>query len=237
MTAGWLTNLIWPSVRAPFGTYHWPIHQEDHHGHESVLGSAPENLRHPSWQRLLLSGGILVFTISVLAGWLGHEEGGHTEGSVHMEEYITWLFSVAALAALILALWVKEHFLLHHWWQHIIRGHFPKIFLWTFGVILVLSLAQQLTDFSLWVQSNPLQVLGLAILIGLIPQSGPHILFVTLFAHGEVPLSILLANSIVQEGHAGLPLLAESRSSFFRMKAISAIIGIFVGLLGYFLEF
>jgi hypothetical protein len=82
-----------------------------------------------------------------------------------------------------------------------------------------------------------LQVLGLAILIGLIPQSGPHILFVTLFAHGEVPLSILLANSIVQEGHAGLPLLAESRSSFFRMKAISAIIGIFVGLLGYFLEF
>ena len=58
----------------------------------------------------------------------------------------------------------------------------------------------------------------LAILIGIIPDSGPHLLFVTLFATGTVPFSVLLASSISQDGHAALPLLAESKRSFVKAK-------------------
>ena len=42
-------------------------------------------------------------------------------------------------------------------------------------------------------------------------------------ASAQVPQSMqafLLANSIVQDGHASLPLLADSKSSFFKAKAI-----------------
>jgi len=77
----------------------------------------------------------------------------------------------------------------------------------------------------------------LAILIGIIPESGPHIVFISLFINGTIPFSILLANSIVQEGHAGLPLLAESKRGFLWMKAISVTVGLIVGLLGYFAGF
>lgn len=237
LATGWITNLVSPHIKIPFDGSHWTIHHEDHKGHDSVLGHIPDNIRHLTLLRGLMLGGILTFIVAVLWGWLDHGHESHADEGTSMETVITWIFTGAAVLALVLALWVQEHFLRHHWWQHIIRGHFPKIFLWTFGIILLLTIAGHYTDLSLWIRSNPLQVLGLAILIGLIPQSGPHILFVTLFAQGHIALSILLANSIVQEGHAGLPLLAESKSGFFRMKAISAIVGIFVGLLGYFLEF
>lgn len=237
LIAGWLTSLFFRNIKTPFDSSHWAIHREDQKGHSSVLGNIGDNLRHFSLLRGVMLGGILVFIVAILSGWIGDAHAENGARGTNVEDYITWLFTGAGILTLLLALWVQEHFLQHHWWEHIIRGHFPKIFLWTSGIILVLTIAGQYTDFSAWVQSNPLEVLGLAILIGLIPQSGPHILFVTLFAQGHIALSILLANSIVQEGHAGLPLLAESKTGFIRMKAISVIIGIIVGLLGYFLEF
>jgi hypothetical protein len=40
---------------------------------------------------------------------------------------------------------------------------------------------------------------------------------------GSCSVSILLANSIVQDGHGALPLFAESRSSFFLAKGIKLI--------------
>jgi len=74
----------------------------------------------------------------------------------------------------------------------------------------------------------------LAVAIGLIPESGPHMVFITLFAGGFVPFSVLFASSIVQDGHTTLPLLAESKSSFFKAKLINMIVGLAVGLLLHF---
>ena len=54
-------------------------------------------------------------------------------------------------------------------------------------------------------------------------------MFVTLFANGALPLSVLLANSIVQDGHGALPLLAESRRAFLIVKAINLAAGFLVG--------
>jgi hypothetical protein len=76
-----------------------------------------------------------------------------------------------------------------------------------------------------------------AALVGVIPESGPHLVFATLYATGMLPFSVLLTSSAVQDGHGMLPLLAESRAEFLRVKAINVVAGLVLGvaamLLGY----
>ncbi len=69
----------------------------------------------------------------------------------------------------------------------------------------------------------------LATAIGIIPESGPHLIFVTLYAAGVVPLPVLLASCISQDGHASIQLLAESRRSFLLAKAINCAVALLVG--------
>lgn len=64
----------------------------------------------------------------------------------------------------------------------------------------------------------------------MIPESGPHLIFLTLYAQGAVPFSVLLASSILQDGHGMLPLLADSRLDFLRIKAINFSVGLLLGL-------
>ena len=49
-----------------------------------------------------------------------------------------------------------------------------------------------------------------------------------LFADGLLPLPVLIANCIVQEGHAGLPLLSESKSAWLRAKLIKVCLAIVI---------
>ena len=84
-----------------------------------------------------------------------------------------------------------------------------------------------------WIKANYLTVMLIACLIGLIPESGPHMIFVTLFAQGAIPFGILLASSVVQDGHGMLPLLAESKRSFVFVKVINFAVGLLVGLVFY----
>ena len=66
----------------------------------------------------------------------------------------------------------------------------------------------------------------------MIPESGPHLIFVTLFVSGAIPFSILMASSIVQDGHGAIPLLALSKKSFLILKLINLVIGFTVGAVG-----
>lgn len=124
------------------------------------------------------------------------------------------------------------HFLKKHIWEHVIKVHLPKIFFWSLGIITAITLLETYVDVQEFVSQNLYLVLLLAILIGIIPQSGPHLIFVMLFASGSIPFSILLASSIVQDGHGALPLLAESRRAFFLSKGIKIVLGIAVGIAG-----
>ena len=127
---------------------------------------------------------------------------------------------------------VRE-FLRENIWHHVIRKHLPALFAWTFGVMLVFGLLDHYFDLERWISgTTPLMIL-LATAIGFIPQSGPHIAFVSLFASGVIPFPVLLANSISQDGHASLPLLSESKSAFLRAKTIKAAIAILLPLLLY----
>ena len=151
-----------------------------------------------------------------------HDHGGEAD-------WIRIILIVLFAAILIINIVAEEHFLEEHMWQHVIKVHLPKIFLWTFGVILCLTILNNFVNIQDLIDSKPFIVLLIAILIGLIPQSGPHLIFLILFANGDLPLGIFLANCIVQDGHGALPLLAESRKAFFVSKAIKVGIAIVVG--------
>ncbi len=139
---------------------------------------------------------------------------------------------VTSLLALFIVVTVPDHFLDEHLWRHIAIRHVPRIFLWTFGALLVLHLLTSYLDVDLirLVAKGQWFVLLAACLAGLIPQSGPHLIFVTLFAGGYIPMSVLLANSIVQDGHGMLPVLAYSRRVFILIKIINLIFGLAVGV-------
>ena len=138
----------------------------------------------------------------------------------------------AALSVIILGvlIWASDHFVEEHLWHHIIVRHLPVVFGWTFGVMAFIGIGLHFIDISGWISDNTFLMILLAALVGIIPESGPHLIFVTLYASGIVPLPVLLASCISQDGHAALPLLAESKVSFVRAKVINAIAAILVGV-------
>ncbi|MDR2037395.1 MAG: putative manganese transporter [Bacteroidales bacterium] len=264
---GIVINLFVKKFPTPFSPEHYAIHQADKDCHENIKGNWKKNLKHISFERALLMTGIVLIIVAILMGWFEHSHDAHDipiEHTAHIhvhdqectvhdhhhehthgdfssilleERWLNILFVVICLIALFIITTVQDHFLKEHLWGHIIKKHLPKIFFWTLGVLTVLQVGQQFLDIDEWVRGNQMYILLLAVLIGIIPESGPHIIFITLFANGSIPFSILLANSIVQDGHAGLPLLAESKRGFFWMKGISVLIGLLAGLAGYFFNF
>lgn len=124
---------------------------------------------------------------------------------------------------------VEEHHSLKHKLIHTIK-HGMKIFLWTFCIMAIVEGANQFVDIEAWVSDNVFLMIVLAALIGCIPQSGPHLAFVTLFASGVLPLPVLLASCVSQDGHAGLPLIAASQKEFFKLKAIKFVLAIILGV-------
>lgn len=111
--------------------------------------------------------------------------------------------------------------------------HAAKVFAWTFGVMLIVHLAQGYVDLQGWIGDNiPLMII-LAVVVGLIPQSGPHMVFVTFYASGLITLPVLLASCLMQDGHAGLPLIAQSRRAFFIVKAQKAVLSLAVAFAFY----
>ncbi len=198
----------------------FPLHQEDN----CICfpkGEIKRQLHHSSMERVLLVVIILILSAVIFTGKIGPAEWNWVR--------ITLLVSM--LVSLFIVGTVPEHFLKEHLWNHIVKVHIPKIFLWTFGTLLVIGVLMQYIDISAWIAGNLVITLIIAVLVGIIPESGPHLVFVTLFFNGTLPFGILLANSIVQDGHGMLPLLAESKRSFLLVKGINVIIGLMVGLL------
>jgi hypothetical protein len=167
---------------------------------------------------LLLSS---VFVILLHTGVIGPPEWN----------WIKITYMAGSLFMLFVFLTVPEHFLKEHLYQHILKRHLLRIFLWTWGAFIVLHFVESSLTLTNLVQDQPYLILILAVLLGVIPESGPHLVFVTMFSENLIPFSVLLANSIVQDGHGMLPLLAESGKDFVKVKAINLGIGFMVGLI------
>ena len=253
IVVGVIINAFVKKFPTPFQANHFAIHSEDHHHHESSKGNWKDNLKNISFQRAILIAGIIIFIVGLASGLLDHshdhgadaldahahcDHGDHHDMNfLFNEKWINLLFVGVSIVVLYILLKVNEHFLSDHLWGHVIKKHFLKIFLWTFGALLFIYLVMLNVDIQHWVSDNALLMLFVAILIGIIPQSGPHMIFITLFASGHIPFSILLANSIVHEGHSALPLLAESKKGFIWIKLLKIILAIIAGLMGYFIGF
>jgi hypothetical protein len=124
---------------------------------------------------------------------------------------------------------VPDHFLEEHLWRHVAVRHVPRIFAWTAAVLIAVALLEQFTDLGALVRDNHWAMLMIAALVGIIPESGPHLVFVTMFFEGAIPASVLVTSSIVQDGHGMLPLLAHSRRDFVRVKLVNLAVGLVVG--------
>ncbi|MFA6770645.1 MAG: putative manganese transporter [Bacteroidales bacterium] len=227
---------------APFTPNHYKIHEDCCSSHQqesdSIFGNKTStNLKNISKERTFILLGIALFIAAVVLGLLEHDhvvndgvEHAHGVFDVFSERWINLLFAGLSIVTLLLTLKSNDHFIKEHIWNHVIRKHLKSIFLWTFGALLVIHFGMQFLHFDQWIARNMFVMILLAAVIGLIPESGPHMIFITLFAGGIIPFSVLFASSIVQDGHTALPLLAESKKSFIIAKAINMIVGITMGV-------
>ena len=223
----------------------YQIHEEDHHSeHHQPEKATLRNLKHASAERIALLLGVILFIVALAFGILEHEheheeavEAVHTHLNIFDEYWLNLIFAVVSLFVVWFIARAPEHLVKEHLWEHIIRKHFLSIFLWTFGALLIIQVGLHYFDLEQLISENIPWMILLAVLVGIIPESGPHLLFVTLFATGTVPFSVLLASSISQDGHASLPLLAESKRSFLKAKVVNVLVAAFFGYLCYFIGF
>ncbi|MBR5103913.1 MAG: arsenic efflux protein [Bacteroidales bacterium] len=226
----------------------YEIHEHETHQHN-------HEKRHFGWKRITMLVGLALFIAALGTGKLGHDHEAHAghehDGHVHTEacehhghahehshgheinllseDWMNVLFAGLSVIMLVVLIFAKDHFVEKHLWNHIIKKHLPTIFAWTFGVLLVLGIVLRYVDIDNWISDNTALMILLATLIGIIPESGPHMIFVTLFAAGVVPFPVLLASSISQDGHASIPLLAESKKSFAQAKLINCFVALAAG--------
>jgi hypothetical protein len=184
-----------------------------------VRGEILRQLVRPSAHRAALLAALALFVAGVVSGELGPPEWNWIRLT---------LIGVGAFG-LFVAATVPDHFLEEHFWRHVVAGHVPRIFLWTTAALAAARGIESVVPAAEAISRNAWAVLPLAALLGVVPESGPHLLFVTLHHAGLVPLSILVASSIAQDGHAMLPLLAHSRRDFLQVKAIKVGLALATG--------
>ncbi len=177
-------------------------------------------LRELSLARGVLLGVLLLFLFGVVSGAVGPDNWNWVRITILITDLIG-LFIVAT---------VPEHFLQEHLWGHIALKHVHRIFLWTFGALVATWLATSCLHLTDIIQGNTLSMIMIAGIVGIVPESGPHLIFTTFYAKGLIPFVVILTSSIVQDGHGMLPLLAHSRRQFLLVKAINLIVGLTVGL-------
>ena len=206
----------------------FPIYEHSFEVHENETCpcfSIPEifeHLKNISFPRALLIG-IFLILISLQINVFINED---------VFSWINITLILTAVFGLFVVTTVPNHFLEKHLWEHVLKKHLFKVFLWTLGTLAAIHFLESVIEFNSWIEANLWIVLIFAVIIGLIPESGPHLIFVTLFVNGTIPFSILMASSIVQDGHGAIPLLALSKKSFLVLKLINLIIGFIIGAIG-----
>jgi len=229
---------------------HLQIHDDELEKVQLSITSIKQHLKVISFPRALLLIGIGLFVMGLVTGTLDDVHlHASSQTAIHNQLHgakdffnfepsgVNIVFLVVSVLALLLILVVPDHFLEHHLWDHIIKKHFLKVLLWTAGALALTAVIINFIDVRVWIHDNLWIILIVSVLIGIIPESGPHMIFISLFMAGTIPFSILLANTIVQDGHGALPLLAESRRSFFLVKFINTVIAFLTGALGLLIGF
>jgi len=146
------------------------------------------------------------------------------------------LFSLLVITTFIVAT-VPDHYLREHIWEHIVKRHLWQVFLWTFFALLFITFGLKYWDLEGFVKANMVLIFLICALVGIIPESGPHMIFVMMFANGLIPFSILLTSSIVQDGHGMLPLFSYTIKDSVLIKMFNLLFAIVIGLPLFLLGF
>lgn len=123
-----------------------------------------------------------------------------------------------------------KHFFFEHVYRHIIKKHLPNLFLWIFSTLFAVRFLMMRFDLSQIIPQNKLLLILLAAIIGIIPESGPHLIFLTLFSQGLIPFSVLLVSSLSQDGHGLLPLLSYSVRDTVKVQIFTTLFSLGIGL-------
>ncbi len=216
---------------------HFQIHDDCH----TEVEHASTHEKRYVFYRILTIVLVVLFGCGICFDWFGEDDSivemfslSHPVEPTNGLSGESIMFLVVVGLTLLLLLTSGRHFFQEHIVNHVIKKHLIKIFSWVFVILLLLAIVKQFVDLEAIVDKNYGDYLFLliAILIGLIPESGPHLVVLFLFVDGIVPFTTLIANSILQEGHGGLPLLAERPKSFVGLKLIKLLIAVSVGVLG-----
>ncbi|MEA3223169.1 MAG: putative manganese transporter [Thermodesulfobacteriota bacterium] len=182
--------------------------------------TALKNFSRLSPIRYLVSFSLLIIIMALVLGYVGPH---------------TWNWQRLTIVALLfvatfIILTTSDHYLEAHIWDHIIKRHLWQVFLWTFFALLFIHIGLSHWNFEEFVKTHMLWIFLVCALVGLIPESGPHMVFVMMFAHGLVPFSILLTSSIVQDGHGMLPMFSYSVKDAILIKIFNLVIAVVIGL-------
>ncbi|MFA6676290.1 MAG: putative manganese transporter [Bacteroidales bacterium] len=232
------------------------ISVENHHTHHTNKSvpsifkiSTYKNLHNISKEKIYIILGLIIFIALIVVTIINSsvEEQpissliGETKlppaifQDIFNEKWIQILFITTAILSILFTFTASKHFIKEHIWGHVIKKHFLTTILWTLGAILVIKFGIKYLDAETLIRNNMLVVIILSTLIGIIPESGPNLIIILLFINGDLPFSVLLANSISQDGHAALALLAYNRRTFINAKLINVIIGAAVGIFVYYI--
>ncbi len=225
VTSGWVVHLF--TKGKELGAVQGFVVHEQQSCRCFVKSLIVPQIKNISFERSILLLFTTIFTVLLILGKIGTDSW----------DWKRITFLTGSLFLLFVFFTVPEHFLKEHLYNHIIKKHLLRIFLWAWGTFIVIHLIQSNLSLSNIMENNTFWILIISILVGIIPESGPHLIFVTMFSQNLIPFSILIANSIVQDGHGMLPLLAESQKDFVRVKIINMLVGLIVGLSLYLLGF
>ena len=145
-------------------------------------------------------------------------------------------FVILLSLSLFIVITVPEHYLEEHIWTHIVKGHLWRIFLWSFFTILIIDVGFKYWNLEAFVKGHMMWVLLIACLVAVIPESGPHLIFVVMFSKGLIPFSVLLASSMIQDGHGMLPLLSYTVRDSMLIKLFNLVFGLSIGIVLYSIE-
>jgi hypothetical protein len=184
-----------------------------------------ENLTRASAARHILVFAFGFFAVAIFLGMAGPQSWDWKRVTL----LILLLLAVGAV------LMVSDHYLKKHIWSHIIKTHIWRVFLWTFFALLIVDLGLKYWSVKSLISNNIPWMFLLGALIGMIPESGPHLVFVMLFAEGVIPFSVFFTSSFVQDGHGMLPLLSYTVKDSVLIKILNLLFGLGVGLVLYWM--
>lgn len=195
------------------------VHEKDkkHYFQPSVLRDFPK-ISPLRYLLILFFVGIIVLNIS---GMFGPQKWQQPEKII--------LISLSSIAILISAT-VSKHYLYDHVARHIIKEHIWKVFLWTFFALFFIEIGLQYWNLQGIIAGNIAWILVISAIVGIIPESGPHMVFVMMFSQGLIPFSVLLTSSIVQDGHGMLPLLSYTVKDSVFIKIFNFVFAVAIGL-------